>query len=216
MTRKSKQRAETGEGDRQEALVPRRRQLMQHLRQTCGCERQARCPGGGRRCRTSYRRLTASCSPERRQWTVRQDKKPWGLLHRTLLYTSLQLGGAGEDRQNGTDQATHSASLASTPGDKHHHTQALQWRATTSDAVVGTFGSKCYPPHLRAQKTHKTQLKVSYPVPTPLINTQSNTARQREDHGSRRCEQDTDSTMGDLWRGCAHSRVYWGFMQGLG
>lgn len=80
--------------------------------------------------------------------------------------------------------------------------------------MAGKFGSKCHPLHLCAQKTHKTRLKVNSPVPTPLINTQSNTARQREDHGSSGCEQDTDSTMGDLWWGCAHSREYWGFMQG--
>lgn len=81
--------------------------------------------------------------------------------------------------------------------------------------MVGKFGSKCHPLHLCVRKTHKTHTKkVSYPVPTPLINTQSNTARQQEDHGSWRCEQDTNSTMGDLGWGCAQSREYWGFMQG--
>lgn len=82
------------ERDRQEVMVPQGRQLMQHLWQTSGRERRACCCHGGRRCRTSYRHPTASCTPERRQpaakQTVRQGEKPWGQRCTVLLmYSAL-------------------------------------------------------------------------------------------------------------------------------
>lgn len=52
------------ERDGQEVMVPRRRQLTRHLQQTSG--------RASRACRrTSYRRPTASCTPERQPTTDR-------------------------------------------------------------------------------------------------------------------------------------------------
>ena len=63
--------------DRQEAMVPRRRQLMQHLWQTCGRVRSACRRHGGCCRRTSYKRPTTSCTPEASsQQQSRQDEKP--------------------------------------------------------------------------------------------------------------------------------------------
>lgn len=134
--------------DRQEMMVPRRGQLMQHLWQTSGCEKRACCFHGGRCCRTSYRHLTASCTPEHEPTAVRQDEKPWGQHCTVLLMYSIltrtykhryhikpDCSSAGitakrcattTDRQTETHQATESASLASHPGDTQDVTHN-QW-----------------------------------------------------------------------------------------